>query len=259
MAQHTDGAVPNHREQFPRVCVCLGVSETLTDKEARGALTAMRRCFQAFQKDTNDNSLLNELYSHVYGFSERSRVSGFIGLHRVSSAFAHLVHELYEFPEMLNASTMRTIASTIEFLMVLIKDRNVAQIKDPAKSLVYVVDDDPDNCDAIKMSMATAMLRASCALEPSTALAELTTGRFDLIFLDVNLPEMDGFELCSQIRQLPGYAQTPVIFLTGMTSLENRVQSSLSGACEFIGKPFNLHELTVKALTSILKTDLLMN
>lgn len=235
------------------------INETLSEKEARSAMNAMRRCFQAFQKDTNDTSLLNELYSHVYGFSERARVSGYIALHRLSGAFAHLVHELYEFPEMLNISTMRTISSTIDFLTTLIKDRNVAQIKDPAKALVYVVDDDPDNCDAIKMSMATTMLRASCALQPSAALAELTTAKFDLIFLDVNLPEMDGFELCSQIRQLPGYGQTPVIFLTGMTSLENRVQSSLSGACEFIGKPFNLHELTVKALTSILKTDLLMN
>ena len=235
------------------------INETLGEKEARSAMNAMRRCFGAFQKDTNDISLLNELYSHVYGFSERARASGYVALHRLSDTFAHLVHELYEFPEMLNTSTLRTIAATIDFLITLIKDRNVAQIKDPAKALVYVVDDDPDNCDAIKMSMATTMLRATCAGEPSKALAELTTARFDLIFLDVNLPEMDGFELCSRIRDLPGYARTPVIFLTGMTSLETRVQSSLSGACEFIGKPFNLHELTVKALTAILKTELLMD
>ena len=235
------------------------ISETLSEKEARSALNAMRRCFQAFQKNSSDASLLNELYCHVYGFSERARASGYIALHRLCGAFAHLVHELYEFPEMLNVSAMRTIGSTTDFLITLMKDRNVAHIKDPAKALVYVVDDDPDNCDAIKMSMATTMLRASCAGQPSTALAELATARFDLIFLDVNLPEMDGFELCSHIRQIPGYSTTPVIFLTGMTSLENRVQSSLSGASDFVGKPFNLHELTVKALTLILKAELLMD
>ena len=235
------------------------VSEVLGEKEARSALNAMRHCFQAFQKNSSDTALLNELYSHIYGFSERARVSGFIALHRLCAAFAHLVHELHEFPEMLNTSVMRTIGSTTDFLITLMKDRNVAQIIDPAKALVYVVDDDPDNCDAIKMSMATTMLRASCAGEPSTALAELETARFDLIFLDVNLPEMDGFELCSRIRQLPGYSTTPVIFLTGMVSLENRVQSGLSGGSDFIGKPFNLHELTVKALTLILKAELLMD
>ncbi len=235
------------------------IAETLNEKEARSALNAMRHCFQAFQKNSNDVSLLNELYSHVYGFSERARVSGYIALHRLCSAFAHLVHELYEYPGMLNASTMRTIGSTTDFLITLMKDRNVAQIKDPAKALVYVVDDDHDNCEAIKMAMAASMLRASCSEEPSTALAELAASHFDLIFLDVNMPEMDGFELCSHIRQIPGYAKTPVIFLTGMTSLENRVQSSLSGGNDFVGKPFNLHELTVKALTLILKDELLMD
>ncbi len=235
------------------------IAETLNDKEARSALNAMRHCFQAFQKNSNDVSLLNEFYSHVYGFSERARVSGYIALHRLCSAFAHLVHELYEYPGMLNASAMRTIGTTTDFLITLMKDRNVAQIKDPARALIYVVDDDPDNCDAIKMSMAASMLRASCAQEPSKALAELAASHFDLIFLDVNLPEMDGFELCSHIRQIPGYAKTPVIFLTGMTSLENRVQSSLSGGNDFVGKPFNLHELTVKALTLILKNELLMD
>ena len=235
------------------------ITETLSEKEARGALNAMRRCFQAFQKNAHDPSLLNELYSHVYGFSERARVSGYLALHRLCAAFAHLIHELYEFPEMLNASAMRTIGSTTDFLITLMKDRNVAQIKDPAKALVYVVDDDPDNCEAIKMSMATTMLRASFALEPTEALAELAVSHFDLIFLDVNLPGMDGFELCSRIREIPGYTKTPVIFLTGSTTLENRVQSSLSGGSDFVGKPFNLHELTVKALTLILKAELLMD
>ena len=234
------------------------ITETLTEREARSALNAMRHCFQAFQKNANDASLLNELYSHVYGFSERARVSGYIALHRLCAAFSYLIHELYEFPEMLNASSMRTIGSTTDFLITLMKDRNVAQIKDPAKARVFVVDDDPDNCEAIKMSMATAMLRASCVGEPSEALVQLAESQFDLIFLDVNLPEMDGFELCSHIRQIPGYATTPVIFLTGMTTLENRVQSSLSGGNDFVGKPFNLHELTVKALTLILKAELMM-
>jgi DNA-binding response OmpR family regulator len=70
---------------------------------------------------------------------------------------------------------------------------------------------------------------------------------------------MDGFDLCAHIREIPGYATTPIVFLTGMTTLENRVQSSLSGGNDFIGKPFNLHELTVKALTFILKAELHMD
>jgi CheY-like chemotaxis protein len=139
------------------------------------------------------------------------------------------------------------------------KDRNVGQIKDPATAHIYVVDDDSDNCEAIKLAMESTMLQTTYALEPGEALAEIAVSHFDVIFLDINLPGMDGFELCSHIRDIPGYAQTPIVFLTGMTTLENRVQSSLTGGNDFIGKPFNLHELTVKALTFILKAELHMD
>ena len=232
--------------------------ETLSEKEARSALAAMRQCFHAFQKNSTDLSLINELYSHAFGFSERARVSGYVALHRLCSAFANFVHETYEFPEMLNPSTLRTMGSTIDFLGDLLRTGGVAQIKDPAKVPVFIVDDDPDNCDAIKMAMETTMLRATTTEDPIVALSGLAESQYGLIILDVNLPGMDGFELCSNIRQIPGYATTPVVFLTGMTSLENRVQSSLSGGNDFVGKPFNLHELTVKVLTLILKSDLMM-
>ena len=55
---------------------------------------------------------------------------------------------------------------------------------------------------------------------------------------------------------MPIHGRTPIVFLTGLTTIENRVQSSLSGGNDFIGKPFNLHELSVKALTLILKASL---
>ena len=235
------------------------ILEPLNDKQARSALGAMKHCFQSFQKNPEDRSLLNELYSHAYGFSERARVSGFVGLYRLGSSFAHLTRELYEYPELVNSSSLRTVSQTIDFLSALVKDRVLAQIKDPSKALVYAVDDDAENCSAIQMAMETAGLRTSTAQEPAVALAEIAASRFDLIFLDVNLPGMDGFELCAHIRDLALHVKTPVVFLTGLNTLENRVQSSLSGASDFVGKPFNLHELSVKALTLILKTQLKMD
>ncbi len=233
-------------------------NEPLTERDAKSSLAAMKHCYGSFTKSPTDFSLLNELHCHVHCFAERARVSGFVALHRLGSAFANLVHELYKFPETVNASTLRTLNQTIDFLAVLIKQRDYAGLKDPAKALVYAVDDDADNVEAIKLAMESAMLRTHTAQEPAIALAELASSRFDLIFLDVNLPNMDGFELCQHIRQLAIHSRTPVVFLTGLTTIENRVQSSLSGGNDFVGKPFNLHELSVKALTLILKGSLNM-
>ncbi|HEX8312843.1 MAG TPA: response regulator [Chthoniobacteraceae bacterium] len=231
-------------------------STSFTDREAKKEIAEMRQCFMAFTKNPADLSLLNELYSHLHGFSERTRVAGMIALHRLSSAFAELTHELYKFPETVNPSAMRTVHQTIDFLMALIKEQDVTRLPDPAKAMIYVVDDDLMNCQAIAMAMETVMIRTTFAQEPAVALGELASGRFDLIFLDVNLPGMDGFQLCTHIRELGMHTTTPIVFLTGMASTENRVQSSLSGGNDFVAKPFNLHELSLKALTLILKAQL---
>ena len=236
--------------------LAIGLDETLTEREAKSALGAMRQCFQSFTKTPTDLSLLNELHCHVHSFSERARTTGYLGVHRLCAAFSELTRGLYEVPGQVNQSTLRTIQQTIEFLATLMKDRSFAQAQDPAKAMIYAVDDDPDNCDAIRMALETAALRTTCAQEPAVALAELANRRCDLIFLDVNMPGMDGFELCKQIRALPLHAATPVVFLTGLATLESRVQSTLCGGSDFVGKPFNLHELSVKAMTLILKTQL---
>ena len=234
----------------------LPLEEPFTEKEAKGALNAMRQCFQGFTKTPTDFSLLNELHCQVHSFSERARKSGMLALHRLCASFSDLTHGLYEIPEGINPSTMRTVYQTIEFLNLLMKEKNLAHVKDPAKAHIYAVDDDVDNCESLRMAMETTTMRTSYANDSATALAELNGTRCDLIFLDVNLPEMDGFELCKQIRAQPMNASTPIVFVTGLASSENRLQSSLCGGNDFIGKPFNLSELCVKALTLTLKSQL---
>jgi len=81
----------------------------------------------------------------------------------------------------------------------------------------------------------------------------------DLIFLDINLPEMNGFELCTKLRAMPLHEKTPIVFLTGMNSFQNRVQSNLSGGNDFVGKPFNVAELGVKALIWVLRGQFGLN
>ncbi|EDY17171.1 response regulator receiver protein [Chthoniobacter flavus Ellin428] len=234
----------------------LGIAEPLTEKESRSVIGAMRHCFQSFTKTPNDLSLLNELHCHVESFAERARVSGLLALHRLCSSFANLTRGLYEIPEQVNPSTLRTVHQTIEFLAALMKERNLAQVKDPATAMIYAVDDDLGNCESIALAMEESGMRTIYAQDPALALGELASSRYDLIFLDVNLPGMDGFELCKQTRALAIHEKTPIVFLTGLATLENRVQSSLSGGNDFIAKPFNLHELSVKAITLLLKAQL---
>ena len=89
--------------------------------------------------------------------------------------------------------------------------------------------------------------------DPLVALRLATDNPYDLIFLDVQMPGMDGFELCSKIRLLPTNKTTPVIFVTSLTDFKSRARSSLSGGTDLIAKPFMFIELAVKALTHVLR------
>jgi len=76
---------------------------------------------------------------------------------------------------------------------------------------------------------------------------------FDLVFLDVDMPGMNGYELCAKLRGLPLHKKTPVVFVTGLNDLESRANSMVSGGSDFIAKPFLFIELAVKALVYLLR------
>ena len=77
--------------------------------------------------------------------------------------------------------------------------------------------------------------------------------KFDLVFLDVNMPGTDGFQLCDKLRQSGPNKTTPVIFVTATADFQVRAQSTLRGASDLIAKPFMFIELTVKGLTFALR------
>jgi CheY-like chemotaxis protein len=71
---------------------------------------------------------------------------------------------------------------------------------------------------------------------------------YDVIFLDVEMPGMDGFELCEKIRATELNKKTPIVFVTSHNSLESRAKMVVKGAQDLIGKPYLPTEITLKAL-----------
>lgn len=92
--------------------------------------------------------------------------------------------------------------------------------------------------------------------DPQVAYNLLLANKFDLIFLDVDMPGMNGFELCARLRELPSHKKTPVIFVTALTDLESRANSMISGGSDYIAKPFLFMELAVKAIVFLLRNRL---
>ena len=77
--------------------------------------------------------------------------------------------------------------------------------------------------------------------------------KFDLVFLDVDMPGMTGYELCAKLRNLAHHKKTPVVFVTALSDFDSRTNSMMAGGNDFIAKPFLFIELTVKALIHVLR------
>ena len=222
----------------------------------RDEILGMRRAFQSFSRDQKQLGLLNEIETCTLKIADEAMQGGRSILHRVATAFAGLLTDLIELPDQISQSTLRTINQSIEFLAQHLAEPELENRVKLGEARVYVVDDDPNTCTTVVDALNLVGLKTNYALYSSAAVAELAGNRYDLIILDVHLPDLDGFELCSHVRTMALHGETPIFFMTGDATLENRVKSSLSGGNEFMSKPFNIQEIALRALKSVIGTQL---
>ena len=203
--------------------------------------------------DSGQGNLLVELHRQVRTFGSNAGFAGFRPPADLCSALELLVAELIEKPRMFNPSILRTMVNTLDVLNdLVIKRVEVDLLYDPSPSIL-VVDDEVLSRRAVTFALEKGRLKALECSDPKEALHATSRTHFDLIFLDVQMPTLNGFELCTQIRAQITNQRTPVIFVTSMSDFKSRVRSTISGATDLIAKPFLFFELTVKAVSTLLQ------
>ncbi len=268
-------AVPGHRSPAPAGLPDESAGEDTAGNEADqtfqaglqksfveglpGTLAALRVLLQGLIKAENEAlrlQQLQQLHRRVRSLTSNAGIVGMGQIAQMSEALEALLKELHEKSKNINASTLRTVASAIDFLGVLFERREVVQASQGIEANVLVVDDEAISRRALTYALEKAKLKSVTVEDPLQAFQLLSQSRFDLIFLDVDMPNMNGFELCSRVRTLPAYKKTPVVFVTNLNDFESRTNSTMSGGNDFIGKPFLFMELAVKALVYILRGQL---
>lgn len=118
--------------------------------------------------------------------------------------------------------------------------------KTPAMASILVVDDDIDVAETIKRSLSNRGYAVDVVYNGVEALEAVEERHPHLIILDVIMPHMDGIEVCRRLRQNPQTAPIPIIFLTAMGRLTDKLEGFKAGADDYITKPFNLRELEMR-------------
>src|ERR1700678_1062055 len=110
---------------------------------------------------------------------------------------------------------------------------------------ILLVDDSPETQSLVRAALGKRHT-LSAAGTVAEALKSLSEISFDLIILDVMLPDGDGFQLCAQVQQDEKNKNIPIIFLTGKTGTGNRVLGFSLGADDYLEKPFDFLELVAR-------------
>ncbi|OUL31910.1 response regulator [Nostoc sp. RF31YmG] len=110
-------------------------------------------------------------------------------------------------------------------------------IIDVSRPLVACVDDSPTICRSLEEIMTHQGYRFVGIQDSLTAVLKLIKSKPDFIFLDLLMPKVNGYEICSQIRKTPSLKDVPVVILTGKDGIVDRMRAKLVGANDFLGKP----------------------
>ena len=111
---------------------------------------------------------------------------------------------------------------------------------------VLVADDEPPILELVRFTLEDEQVRVVEATSGPAALEVARRERPDLIFLDVHMPGLDGFEVCRQLKSETATRLIPVILITALQAPEDRIRGIESGADDFITKPFNQFELRAR-------------
>jgi len=114
------------------------------------------------------------------------------------------------------------------------------------KADILIVDDVALNLDLLTQILTYAGFSVRAAHSGALALAAVEHKIPDLILLDVRMPEMDGFEVCRQLKALDGTRDVPVIFISGMQDSSDKVQGFNVGGVDYITKPFDRPEVLAR-------------
>ncbi len=116
---------------------------------------------------------------------------------------------------------------------------------------ILIVDDSNSTCKLVEEYLKGSRSKAAFARSGAEALKKVKANRFDLILLDVNLPDIDGYKVCRQLKSNDFSKDIPVIFITVRTDPESMRMGFEAGGVDYLTKPFNREELLLRIKTHI--------
>ncbi|WP_265263106.1 adenylate/guanylate cyclase domain-containing protein [Spirulina subsalsa] len=124
---------------------------------------------------------------------------------------------------------------------------------------ILIVDDKVENIRFLSEFLARNNYQVRKAINGKSALTAIEFSPPDLVLLDINMPEMGGYEVCESLKQDPRYRSIPIIFLSAGNSTEDKIKAFAVGGVDYITKPFQLDEVLARVQSQLMIKGLQKN
>lgn len=221
---------------------------------APAKLESVRDAANAFIQDQGSSMqfpLLVDLFRKVHSLTGNAAVAGCSGIAHFASTFEAFLQELQQKPKFINASTARTVQRSVELIEVLFGNSETESTDRAKPASVLVVTGDTVSSQTICMALEKADIESVIANDPVQALSLVSSGSYSSVVMTINLPGVNGFELCAQLQAQASFGRTPVLFISELKDFEAHANPEILGENEVMASPYLLIELTLKALTQV--------
>jgi CheY-like chemotaxis protein len=244
-AEKAKDSPPPNAQDFARAFAVHGAEHLREMKQRISALSAAKGAAER-------QEILGEMYVGLNVVRSEAARAGLRAICELASALGKLVLKLLEKPALFTPSALQAITAAIELLEELAPGGAEADLANPPVRAL-VVDDEPLTRRAISNALQLTFGKPDTAENGEAAVVLAQSKVFDVIFLDIMMPEMDGFETCAKIRQTKFNSATPIIFVTSHKDTESQEKSFECGGNGFISKPVLPAEIFLTALTFTLR------
>lgn len=121
----------------------------------------------------------------------------------------------------------------------------------PAPADILIVDDTLENLRVLSEMLRINGFKVRPAPSGKLALQACAIRPPDLILLDINMPEMTGYEVCERLKATPSLAEIPVIFISALNDTTDKIRAFKSGGVDYITKPFRIEEVEARVATHV--------
>jgi CheY-like chemotaxis protein len=205
------------------------------------------------KSEEEKSATVEELAKRVNQFRISAVQCEFEGLAMLCTPLEALVKHIQGNLDRATPGVRQTIANAIDLLAALHNHTSILKEFNDLRPSALVVDDETVSRKALSLGLQKGKVQVTSVENADAAITEAEGKMFDLIFLDVEMPGINGFALCARIRMLPNHKKTSIIFVSALSDLKTRASSKISGGNHFITKPVNAHELSVTAWTYLFR------